>query len=70
MYGLARCCMCSSPFFTSTTCAVMQQVYCSLLAVILCVQLMLTKAKAGPLQDADLPAGVLLSTVVGSPVAR
>jgi len=48
----------------------MQQVYCSLLAVILCVQLMLTKAKAGPLQDADLPAGVLLSTVVGSPVAR
>jgi hypothetical protein len=34
------------------------------------MQLMLTKARAGPLQDADFPAGVLLSTVVDSPVAR
>lgn len=33
-------------------------------------QLNLTKARAGPLQEADLPAGVLLSTVVDSPVAR
>lgn len=34
------------------------------------LQLNLTKARAGPLQEADLPAGVLLSTVVDSPVAR
>lgn len=34
------------------------------------LQLMLTKARTGPLQEADIPAGVLLSTVVNSPVAR
>jgi hypothetical protein len=38
--------------------------------VVIFMQLMLTRARAGPLQEADLPAGVLLSTVVDSPVAR
>lgn len=33
-------------------------------------QLMLTKVRPGPLHETDLPAGVLLSTVVDSPVTR
>lgn len=44
--------------------------HAQLTALLSMLQLMLTRARAGPLQEADLPAGVLLSTVVDSPVAR